>query len=100
MAKWADENLFEELSARDYDTLTEEEKSLLEQLCVEYDAEAGYDYYEDDYDDIENTEERYSEIFYMDDEGNECDKAVAKRCIIRELDADGNLIQETFGFVN
>lgn len=30
MAKWADEDLFEELSARDYDTLTEEEKSLLE----------------------------------------------------------------------
>lgn len=48
MAKWDDEDLFEELSARDYDTLTEEEKCLLEQLCVEYDAEAGYDYYEDD----------------------------------------------------
>ena len=100
MAKWADEDLFEELSARDYDSLTEEEKGLLEQLSVEYDAEYGYDYYEDDYDDIENTEERYSEIIYMDDEGNVCDKAVAKRCIIRELDADGNLIQETFGFVN
>lgn len=48
MAKWADEELFEELSARDYDSLTEEEKGLLEQLCVEYDAECGYDYYEDD----------------------------------------------------
>ena len=45
MAKWADEELFEELSARDYDSLTEEEKGL---LCVEYDAEYGYDYYEDD----------------------------------------------------
>lgn len=32
MDKWADEELFEELSARDYDTLTDEEKSLLEQL--------------------------------------------------------------------
>ena len=100
MDKWADEDLFEELSARDYDTLTEEEKGLLEQLCVEYDAEYGYDYYEDDYDDIENKEESYSEIFYMDDEGNACDKAVATRCIIRELDADGNLIRETFCFVN
>lgn len=48
MDKWADEDLFEELSARDYDSLTEEEKGLLEQLSVEYDAEYGYDYYEDD----------------------------------------------------
>lgn len=48
MDKWADEDLFEELSARDYDSLTEVEKGLLEQLCIEYDAEAGYDYYEDD----------------------------------------------------
>ncbi len=48
MAKWADEDLFEELSARDYDSLTEEEKGLLEQISVEYDAEYGYDYYEDD----------------------------------------------------
>ena len=39
MAKWADEELFEELSARDYDSLTEEEKGLFEQLCLEYDAE-------------------------------------------------------------
>ena len=48
MDKRADEELFEELFARDYDSLTEEEKGLLEQLCVEYDAEYGYDYYEDD----------------------------------------------------
>lgn len=41
MDKWADEELFEELSARDYDSLTEEEKSLLEQLCIEYEAECG-----------------------------------------------------------
>lgn len=47
MVKWADEDLFEELSARDYNSLTEEEKDLLEQLSVEYDAEYGYDYYED-----------------------------------------------------
>ena len=48
MDKWADEELFEELSARDYDSLSEEEKSSLEQLCIEYDAECGYFYYEDD----------------------------------------------------
>lgn len=49
---------------------------------------------------VVNVDGSYSEIFYMDDEGNACDKAVATRCIIRELDADGNLIRETFGFVN
>lgn len=48
MDKWADEELFEELSARDYDSLTEQEKELLEQLTIEYDAECGYFYYEDD----------------------------------------------------
>ena len=46
MAKWADEGLFEELSSRDYESLTEKEKGLLEQLIIEYDAEFGY--YEDD----------------------------------------------------
>ena len=46
MGKWADEDLFEELSARDYDSLTDREKELLEQLTIEYDAEAGY--FEDD----------------------------------------------------
>lgn len=46
MAKWADEELFEELSSRDYESLTEKEKRLLEQLTIEYDAEFGY--YEDD----------------------------------------------------
>lgn len=46
MAKWADEELFEELSSRDYESLTEKEKGLLEQLTIEYDAEFGY--YEDD----------------------------------------------------
>ena len=45
-------------------------------------------------------EGRHSEIFYMDDEGNVCDKYVATRYVIRELEGDGNLIQETFGFVN
>ena len=46
MAKWADEELFEELSSRDYESLTKKEKGLLEQLTIEYDAEFGY--YEDD----------------------------------------------------
>ena len=39
MDKWADEELFNELSARDYDSLTDQEKELLEQLTIEYDAE-------------------------------------------------------------
>lgn len=42
MDKWADEALFEGLSARDYDSLSEKEKGLLEQLTIEYDAEFGY----------------------------------------------------------
>ncbi|MCF0127410.1 MAG: hypothetical protein HUJ70_02515 [Pseudobutyrivibrio sp.] len=49
MDKWEDEELFEELSARadrDYDSLTEHEKNLLEQLTVEHDAMCGY--FEDD----------------------------------------------------
>lgn len=46
MDKWADKGLFEELSTRDYDSLSEEEKGLLEQLTIEYDAEFGY--FEDD----------------------------------------------------
>ena len=46
MAIWNDEDLFDELSARDYDSLTNEEKQLLEQLTIEYDAACGY--FEDD----------------------------------------------------
>ena len=46
IAIWKDEDLFDELSARDYDSLTNEEKQLLEQLTIEYDAECGY--FEDD----------------------------------------------------
>lgn len=42
MAIWKDEDLFDELSVRDYDSLTNEEKQLLEQLTIEYDAECGY----------------------------------------------------------
>lgn len=42
------DRLFDELSDRDYDSLSSEEKSLLLQLEVEYDAECGYDYYEDE----------------------------------------------------
>lgn len=46
MNKWSDEELFEALSARDYEDLSEDEKQLLEQLVIEYDAEYGY--FEDD----------------------------------------------------
>lgn len=42
MDKWKDEKLFEELSAKEYDSLSEEEKKLLEQLIIEYDAQYGY----------------------------------------------------------
>lgn len=49
---------------------------------------------------VVNADGSYSEIFYMDDTGNTCDKNEATKCIIRECDADGNLIRETFGFVN
>lgn len=47
-----------------------------------------------------NADGNYSEIFYMDDEGNACDKNEATKCIIRECDANGVLLQEVFGTVN
>ena len=49
---------------------------------------------------VVNADGSYSEIFYMDNAGNTCDKNEATKCIIRECDADGNLMRETFGFVN
>lgn len=49
---------------------------------------------------VVNVDGSYSEILHMDDAGNTCDKNEAEKCIIRECDADGNLIKETFGFVN
>lgn len=49
---------------------------------------------------VVNADGSYSEIFYMDDEGNACDKNEATKCIIRECDANGGLLQEVFGTVN
>ena len=39
----------------------------------------------------------YSEIYYLDDNGNLVDEAEATKCIIRECKADGTLINEIFG---
>lgn len=41
-----------------------------------------------------------SEIYYQDEHGNPTDKHKAKRAWIRELDAKGNLVHETFGTIN
>ncbi len=38
----------------------------------------------------------YSEIYYLDDEGNTVDESLAVKGIIRECKKDGSLIQETF----
>lgn len=38
-----------------------------------------------------------AEIYYFDDEGNPAPKELATRVIIRELDGNGNLVQEIFG---
>lgn len=39
----------------------------------------------------------YCEIFYLDSKNNFVDSSAATKCIIRECDADGNLIVETYG---
>lgn len=39
----------------------------------------------------------YSEIYYFDANNNPVDESKAVRCVIRECDADGNLIHETWG---
>lgn len=46
MEKRADGELLESLSSRDYELLSDQEKELLEQLTIEYNAEFGY--FEDD----------------------------------------------------
>jgi len=40
-----------------------------------------------------------AEIYYMNDNDEIVDKTIATRAVIRELDKDGNLIHETWGFV-
>ena len=42
----------------------------------------------------------YSEIFYLDDNGNYIDFSNAKKCIIRECKIDGSLVCETYGICN
>lgn len=39
----------------------------------------------------------YSEIVYMNDNGDVADETVATKCVIRECTADGSLVYETFG---
>ena len=39
----------------------------------------------------------YSEIYYLDDNHNVVDETVATKCVIRECDENGNLLQETWG---
>lgn len=40
-----------------------------------------------------------AELYYYDGDGNPTDKEHAERVVIRELDENGNLVSETFGFV-
>lgn len=49
---------------------------------------------------ITESDGSYSEIFFMDDKGNECDESVAKRCVIVEYDSSGNMINEINGICN
>lgn len=41
----------------------------------------------------------YSEIYYFDDDENPADEEEATRCVIRECDKDGNLLNEIWGTV-
>ena len=41
----------------------------------------------------------YSEIYYFDDDGNPADEEEATRCVIRECDKNGNLLNEVWGTV-
>lgn len=41
----------------------------------------------------------YSEIYYMDKDGNPTDKEDAVTCIIRECKSDGTLLNEIHGMV-
>lgn len=41
----------------------------------------------------------YSEIYYMDKDGNPVDGEVAFKFVLRECKADGTLIHEIFGLV-
>lgn len=41
----------------------------------------------------------YSEIYFFDDNGNSVDEEEATRCVIRECDKSGNLLNEIWGTV-
>lgn len=41
----------------------------------------------------------YSELYYLDDNGNIVDETEATKCVIRECAADGELIKETFAVI-
>lgn len=41
----------------------------------------------------------YSELYYLDDNGNVVDEKDATRCVIRECTNDGELIKETFAVI-
>ena len=43
--------------------------------------------------------EQSTEIYYFDDDGNPADEEEATRCVIRECDKDGNLLNEIWGTV-
>ncbi len=42
----------------------------------------------------------YSEIYFFDENGNQVDEAIAARCVIRECDNNGNLLNETWATAN
>jgi len=42
----------------------------------------------------------YSEIYYLDDDGNPAENDVATKCMIRECKADGTLLNEIYGSCN
>lgn len=41
----------------------------------------------------------YSEIHYLDADGNEVDEKQAVRCVIRECAENGDLVHETWGTI-
>lgn len=41
----------------------------------------------------------YSEIYFLDKDGNAVDEKKAVRCVIRECEENGTLIHETWGTI-
>lgn len=42
----------------------------------------------------------YSEIYYLDNDGNAVEAEIATRCMIRECKVDGTLLNEIYGVCN